>query len=144
MLPLLHARSLLAPELVAALNTSLRSWESVDLSPGPVLPQQMYINTRGDLAVHFLKRGYPRVLMANTCLAPDVAAWLVLLDKLVPTETVLGQARMVWSKADLVQVLPFVTPAFLPSTLVKWPPVNWERIARGLARIAAGEDGAAR
>jgi hypothetical protein len=65
--------------------------------------------------------------------APDLASWIVLLDKWMATQEVIESARAVWSSQELATALPFVTPAFLPASLVSFPPQNWVRAARAIA-----------
>ncbi|MEZ4677895.1 MAG: hypothetical protein R2932_27125 [Caldilineaceae bacterium] len=106
------------------------------MSPGPVVARRIYFNEQGQLAFHFLGNYRPAPLM-QVGGAPDLAAWLVLLDKWMETYVILARARTVWSLAELTSALTFLTPAFLPDKLVAHPPDNWERVAQALANSIA-------
>lgn len=142
MMPIAQAQNCLTPSLVKTLHRSFKEWEAVPLSPGPILPQSVFIDTTGALAIHAPTEAGLLPKMSNTGLAQDLAAWLVLLDKWVSTDVVVGSAAEVWSVDALAQALPFITPAFLPRGMMKWPPANSERVARAVARVAAASPAA--
>jgi hypothetical protein len=132
--PLKHQLKLLLPPLVTTLHQGLRAWSLAGFSPGPMLAQRVYLNEQGALAFHFLE-GYQPLPLTAAGGAPDLAGWLVLLDKWVETFVVLARARTVWPLEDLVSALPFLTPAYLPAKLVAHPPDNWEAVAQALATV---------
>ncbi len=131
-----HQLKLLLPPLVTELHYAFRAWGVAGLSPGPVLARRIYFNEEGALAFHFLEGASPRSVIAVGG-APDLAAWLVLLDKWIETFVVLARARTVWTAAELTSALTFLTPAYLPAKLVAHPPDNWESVAQALALIVA-------
>ncbi len=134
--PFKHQLSLLLPPLITELHQAFRAWGLAGLSPGPLLFQHIYFSEQGRLAFHFWQETGPKPL-TNVGGAPDLAAWLVLLDKWVETFVVLARARTVWQPEELTSALPFLTPAYLPDKLVAHPPDNWERVAQALALVVA-------
>jgi hypothetical protein len=131
-----HQLKLLLPPLVTELHQAFRAWGVAGLSPGPVLARRIYFNKEGTLAFHFLEGARPKSVKTVGG-APDLAAWLVLLDKWIETFVVLARARTVWSPEELTSALTFLTPAYLPDKLVAHPPDNWESVAQALALIVA-------
>ncbi len=131
-----HQLNLLLPPLVSELHHAFRAWSLAGFSPGPLYVKHIYFNEEGLLAFYYWKEARPKSLMAVGG-APDLAAWLVLLDKWVETFVVLARARTVWSAEELTSALPFLTPAYLPDKLVAHPPDNWERVAQALALTVA-------
>ena len=127
-----HNLKLLLPPLITELHHSFRAWGLAGVSPGPVIARRTYFNAQGELAFHFLDGSRPRPLM-QVGLAPNLAAWFVMLDKWMETYVVLARARTIWSVNELFSALTFLTPAFLPDKLVAHPPDNWERVAQALA-----------
>jgi len=122
---------------LGAMHQSLRRWAELRLSPGPIVPARVHVGDQGQLAFSADDDGEPGRLLVNVGSSPDLAGWLVLLDKRLETESVLQTARSVWSTAEMAGALPFVTPAFLPRELVATLPDNWLRVARGLAALVA-------
>ncbi len=139
-LPFTHAQELLQPALVEALHRSFRAWGDAGFSPGALVPQVVLVAADGSLAILYDGKRRPAPLTQLTGAAPDLAAWLVLLDKSLSTDAVMAPAAGVWTPGELATALPFVTPAFLPEALVRYPPVNWVRVARALAAVAAALD----
>lgn len=129
----------LLPPVVGNLHRHLWAWGRAGLSPGPVVAERVWLGPEGALAIAFADHEEPKPLL-QIGIAPDLAAWLVLLDKWVETFVVIARARAVWSPGDLAGALTFVTPAFLPRRLVQQPPDNWVRVAEALAQSVA--DGA--
>ncbi|MEZ4862639.1 MAG: hypothetical protein R3C14_15095 [Caldilineaceae bacterium] len=134
--PLKHNLRLLLPPLVSVLHTNFRAWNTLGYSPGPLLPKRVYYNAQGDLAFYFWDNEQPQPLRQVGC-SPDLAAWLVLLDKWMETYVVIARARTVWQQQELASALTFLTPAYLPAQLVAHPPANWERVAYALATTLA-------
>jgi hypothetical protein len=130
--PLLGNAQLLLPPLVGGLHRSFWAWGQAGLSPGQVIAARVWFGSNGELAFAFPEGEWPLPLLA-VGLAPELAAWLVLLDKWVETFVVVARARAVWSVAELAAAMTFTTPAFLPRALVHQPPDNWARVAAALA-----------
>lgn len=129
-----HQLALLTPPLVTELHQSFRAWGDAGYSPGDMDARRLYFNPAGELAFHFMDGYRPQPLL-QVGPAPDVAAWLVLLDKWMETFVVIARARMVWRGAELSSALTFLSPAYLPAKLVAHPPDNWERVAQALAAV---------
>jgi len=134
--PFKHQLNLLLPPLVSELHHAFRAWALAGLSPGPLLIKHIYFTNQGQLAFYFWEGAQPKPLTAVGG-APDLAAWLVLLDKWIETFVVLARARTVWPIEELTSALTFLTPAYLPDKLVAHPPNNWERVAQALALTIA-------
>lgn len=126
----------LLPPLITTLHRSFRAWGDAGYSPGPPVPERIWFGVDGTLAFRFAETNHPPPLL-QVGAAPDLAAWLVLLDKYMETFVVIARARAVWSVAELAGALTFTTPAFLPPTLVKQWPENWARVASALAQAVA-------
>lgn len=139
LMPIAHGHAMLQPPLMVRLHRSFRAWGEAGYSPGPITPQRVFAGAEGQLAFSFAEGQHPARLMQNVGAAQDLAAWLVLLDKWAGTQNVIEQAQAVWSPQQLASALPFVTPAFLPGTLVAYPPANWVRVARAIAYTLAPE-----
>lgn len=131
-----HNLKLLLPPLVTEMHRSFQAWGEAGLSPGPVNARRTYFNEQGVVAFHFMEGTEPKAL-GQAGLAPNLAAWLVLLDKWMETFVVVARARTIWSVEELSYALTFLTPAFLPDKLVAHPPDNWERVAQALAVAVA-------
>jgi hypothetical protein len=134
--PLLGQTERLLPPLISALHRSFQQWAVVNYSPGPVTPERVWFDEHGSLAFLFPGERAPRPLM-TVGLAPDLAAWFVLLDKWMETYVIIARARSIWPVGELATALTFLTPAFLPHDLVYRPPDNWERVAQALAQAVA-------
>jgi hypothetical protein len=130
--PLLSQTRSLLPPLISKLHLSLQAWRDGGVSPGPVVADRIWVDGEGALVFHFINGQRPKPLM-QVGLAPDLAAWLVLLDKWMETFVVVARARSIWSVTELAAALTFLTPAFLPPALVQQPPDNWTRVATALA-----------
>jgi hypothetical protein len=126
--------------LLPSLHAGLRAWADLRLSPGPIVPSRVLVDSAGQVAFRSPDDAEPLPLLVNVGAAPDVAAWIVLLDKSVETQPVVATAKQVWTHQELATALPFVTPAFLPAELLGQPPDNWLRVARALAAVAAESD----
>lgn len=137
--PLKHSLALLLPPLVSDLHASFHAWGRLGYSPGKLSPNRVYLNAQGLVAFAFDDGEWPQPL-PQVGIGPDLAAWLVLLDKWIETYVVIARARMTWNLRELASALSFVTPAFLPNLLTAHPPTNWERVAVALAFAVA--DGA--
>lgn len=135
--PISAAGKAALPSIVAELHHQFRGWGAIGLSPGPILPATTWVSPAGKLAFEFTQGKQPAPLTPNVGQAPDLAAWLVLLDKFVDTFVVVARARSEWSANELGGALSFATPAFLPLGLTAHPPDNWQRVARELAHAIA-------
>jgi len=122
----------LLPPVISNLHRNFQAWGLLGIAPGPVTPDRVWIGAEGALALRFAPFAAPKPLL-QIGLAPDLAAWLVLLDKRMETFVVVARARSVWSGQALAAALTFMTPAFLPQALVALPPDNWERVAQAVA-----------
>jgi hypothetical protein len=126
----------LLPPVVGALHRTFWGWGQAGISPGAIVAERVWFSVDGKLA--FATRpDQPPLPLMQVGLAPDLAAWLVLLDKWVETFVVIARARAVWPVGDLASALSFLTPAFLPAALVRQPPDNWARVAEALAVAVA-------
>ena len=134
--PLKHNLGILQPLLVSELHRSFRTWGRLGFSPGLLSPNRVYCNEEGLVAFSDKDADKPQPLLQIGA-GPDLAAWLVLLDKWMETYVVIARARRVWNLPELASALSFVSPAFLPPTLVAHPPDNWERVAVALSRALA-------
>ena len=103
------------------------------MSPGPVIPNRLWIDQSGLVAMRFAADSPVPLSAVGACEA--LAQWLVLLDKWMDTHIVLANARVVWSLAELAGALPYTSPGMLPRPLAQLPYDNRERVARGLAAI---------
>lgn len=131
--PLKHNLALLLPPLVSDLHLSFRAWGQLGYSPGELSPNRVYLNAQGLVAFWFDDGCKPQPL-PQVGIGPDLAAWLVLLDKWMETYVVIARARMTWNLRELASALSFLSPAFLPILLTAHPPANWERVAVALAQ----------
>ncbi len=134
--PLKHYLGLLLPPLISELHASFRAWGELGYSPAPLAPKRVYLNAAGQLVFWFDDAYEPQPL-SQVGIGPDLAGWLVLLDKWMETYVVIARARTTWNLRELASALSFVTPAFLPTQLVAHPPNNWERVALALAMTIA-------
>lgn len=142
LIPIVHGHTMLLPPLAIPLHRNFRTWGDAGFSPGTITPQRSFVGPQGQLAFSFAEGQMPNGLLANVGAAPDLAAWLVLLDKWMATQDVIESARAVWSSQELATALPFITPAFLPASLVSYPPENWVRTARAIAHSLLSSSGA--
>ena len=101
-----------------------------------MLPDRLSVDPNDQLYFEFPKNTRPQPL-TQIGPAPDLAGWLVLLDKFMETYVVIARARTLWTPAELAGALSFTTPALLPTTLVDTPPDNWQRVAQALAIAVA-------
>jgi len=130
--PFAQAAQQLVPPLVTELHRSFHAWGVLGYSPGPVIARRVWFDPQGTLAFRFGRSHHPRPL-AQVGLAPDLAAWLVLLDHWMETFVVVARARAIWMVDELAHSLPFITPAFLPPALLQSTQQSWVRVARALA-----------
>lgn len=130
-----RARHLLPPQ-ISELHSGFYAWGAAGFAPGPIAPARLWLDAQNRLIVRGAGDDAPRPL-SQTGLAPDLAAWLVLLDKWMETFVVVARARAQWSVTELASALPFATPAYLPSALTTTPPDNWQRVAGALAAAVA-------
>ena len=130
--PLKHSLGILQPSLISKLHRSFHTWGRLGFSPGLFSPNRVFCNEEGLVAFFYKGTDKPHPLLQMGA-GPDLAAWLVLLDKWMETYVVIARARRVWNLHELASALSFVSPAFLPTTLVAHPPDNWERVAVALS-----------
>jgi hypothetical protein len=126
----------LLPPAISALHTALYAWQQLQLLPGPVRPERVWVGIEGALAFTFLPGQRP-VPLLSVGVAPVLAAWLVMLDQRIETFVVIARARAVWTPRELAGALTFTTPAYLPPELVARAPDSWIRVARALAIAVA-------
>lgn len=144
---ILLASDLLLPPLITELHRSLKSWSDAGLSPGAIEPARVFINGAGRIAFAFADGASPARLPQNIGAAPDIAGWLLLLDKWMETFVVMARARHVWTPTELGAALPFVSPVYQSPALIELPPVNWARVGRAVAEavidgpLKGGEEG---
>ena len=131
-----NSSKILSPPLTGALHTSFRTWSQLERSPGVLNPDRVWIDDQGRIAFQFVRGAEPQPLN-HVAAAPDLAAWLVLLDKWMETYVVVARARTIWNISELGAALPFVAPAYLPPSLIAFPPDNWQRVAYALATALA-------
>ena len=136
MLPFIQRTEQLLPPLITALHRNFQAWGRLGLSPGPVTADRIWFGADGNLAFRFKRAATPAPLL-QIGQAPELAAWLVLLDKWMETFVVIARARSIWTVGELGAALTFMTPAFLPARLVAQPPDNWTRVAQALALAVA-------
>jgi hypothetical protein len=134
---ILLASDLLLPPLITDLHRSLRAWSTAGYTPGFIDPARVFINGAGIVAFAFADTESPARLPQNIGAAPDLAGWLILLDKWMETFVVVARARHVWTPAELSAALPFISPVYQPTTLIELAPVNWARVGRAVAEAVA-------
>ncbi len=122
------------PPMVSELHEGFAAWGAAGYSPGPITPHRIWFDGAGNLAFAHAEMPQP---LSRVGIAPDLAAWLVLLDKWMETFVVIARARAVWSVTELAGALSFVTPAYLPPELSALPPENWQDVAQALAIAVA-------
>lgn len=133
--PIATAAEWLTPPLVSYLHSHFARWTAAQLSPGPVIPQRLWIDQDGRVAFRFAD-GEP-ASMPVVGAGEALAQWFVLLSKWMEIHVVLARSRTLWPHSLLLGALPFITPSLLPRQLAQFPPDNWEQVARGLAAIIA-------
>ncbi|MCB0116349.1 MAG: hypothetical protein KDD84_19760, partial [Caldilineaceae bacterium] len=125
-----------SPELSARdrlpLHRSFATWGQHQRSPGIVTPQRIWLGQDDNVIFRFENGDRPTMQSAVGAHA-GLAAWLVLLDKFVETQTLLTEAAQIWPVNDMAGALAFVSSAFLPRPLLSLAPNNWERVARSLS-----------
>ncbi len=136
MAPFAQRTEQLLPPLITTLHRNFQAWGALGLSPGPVTADRIWFGVDGNLAFRFNRAAAPASLL-QIGQAPELAAWLVLLDKWMETFVVIARARSIWTVGELAAALTFMTPAFLPARLVAQPPDNWTRVAQALAIAVA-------
>jgi hypothetical protein len=135
--PFRSAIEWLDPAHLAQWHRSFQMWRDANRSPGLVIPDRLWLTPDGAVIFYFDKDGQPAI-QSEVGSHAGLAAWLVLLDKFVETQSVLESASTVWSTADLGGALAFTAPALLPAPLLLMAPQNWERLARALAHVISG------
>lgn len=133
--PFAEAIARVLPPQISDLHQSLARWGQYGASPGPLSPERMWLDSQQQLYVGFASNQEPQPL-AQTGLAAEIAAWLVLLDCWMETYVVIARARSVWTPDELAGALTFLTPAFLPPSVAKLNP-NWEQVAAAVALAVA-------
>ena len=126
----------LSPTRVTIFHQQIQTWGKHNLSPGPMLADRIHVGDDDTLYFEFVKKTKPQPL-TQIGPAPDLAGWLVLLDKFMETYVVIARARTLWTPAELAGALSFTTLALLPKALVHTPPDNWHRVAQALAIAVA-------
>lgn len=134
--PIAELGAALLPPLVTELHRSLAAWRGVGHRPGPLTADRVWVDPAGTLIV-FDAPDHQSLPLLHIGMAPELAAWLVLLDKWIETHEVVARARSVWSSAELAGALTFLNPVYLPAALVAQPPNNWERVAQAVAGAVA-------
>lgn len=119
------------PPQISVLHEQIYAWGQASLSPGPLDPQRIWLTPANEMIFSFPKKRQPDPLM-HVGIAPDLAAWLVLLDVWMETFVVVARARAIWSIDELASALPFITPGFLPKALNALDP-NWVQMAQAIA-----------
>lgn len=123
------------PPQVSALHGQIHGWGQAGLSPGPVDPKRMWLTPADEIIFAFARNKSPQPLM-HIGAAPDLAAWLVLLDVWMETFVVVARARAIWSVDELASALTFMSPGFLPPAIVTIAP-NWANLASAMALAVA-------
>lgn len=123
------------PPQVSALHAQIHGWGQAGLSPGPIDPKRMWLTPAGEINFGFSGSQSPQQLM-HIGAAPDLAAWLVLLDVWMETFVVVARARAIWSVDELASALTFLSPGFLPPAVVSLAP-NWAEMAQAVALAVA-------
>ena len=126
----------LHPPIITELHRSLHKWGELGKRPGLLTANRVWATPEGTLVIHFAEGESPLPLM-HVGMAPDLASWLVLLDKWMETFVVVARARAVWTPTELISAMTFVNPLWLPQPLVLQPPLNWVRVVRALAAAVA-------
>lgn len=130
--PFAQQGAALLPPLISALHENFAAWAQAGFSPGPIYATRIWVGRDGALAFRFPAHCAPQPLPV-VGLAPDLAAWLVLLDQWMETFVVVARARSVWTPAQLGSAIPFLSPAYLPPELTGGQPETWQRLAAALA-----------
>lgn len=126
----------LLPPMISDLHASFRAWGDAGLSPGPVTAERIWVSSRGHIAVEFQGKRRP-VPLLQVGAAPDLAAWLVLLDCYMETYVVVARARATWTVGQLAGALCFMNAAYLPPPLTAMPAADWTRTATAVAAAVA-------
>ncbi len=134
-LPLEQGMERVLPPQISDSHMSLARWGHVGRSPGLIVPNRIWIDPAGEIYFSFAADAEPKRL-TQTGLAAEIAAWLVLVDRWMETFVVVARARSVWTPDELAGALSFMTPAFLPPTVVEINP-NWSRVAEAVALAVA-------
>jgi hypothetical protein len=123
------------PPLVTDLHRNLAAWGALGHRPGALTAERVWI--RQSTLIVFDPPGQHPLPLLHIGMAPELAAWLVLLDKWMETFVVVARARNVWTPEELAGALTFLNPVYLPASLVAQPPNNWARVARAVAIAVA-------
>src|SRR5690606_14802925 len=97
------------PPLIGALHRNFAEWGKLGYSPGPILPERIWLGARGELAFSFAEGTSPQPAL-QVGIAPELAAWFVLLDNSMETFVVIARARATWPGEELARALIFLTP----------------------------------
>lgn len=128
--------SILLPPAITAAHHAFNAWAVAGWSPGPLTADRVWLSPRGELAVEFRGETRPATL-THVGIAPDLAAWLLLLSQGMEIFVVVARARSVWTPEVLAGALTFLTPAFLPRQLLQGAAVPWDAVAAALAQAVA-------
>jgi len=123
------------PPQISTLHQQICAWGQSSLSPGPLDPQRIWLTQADEMIFSFPRKRKPDPLM-HVGAAPDLAAWLVLLDMWMETFVVVARARAIWRVNELASALSFMTPGFLPDAVNALAP-NWEQMAHAIALAVA-------
>src|SRR4051812_38009351 len=94
MAPLIRHTNWLLPPVITNFHRNFQAWGVLGYSPGSVTPNRVWLNAEGALAFSFARDLAPKPLL-QVGLAPDLAAWLVLLDKWMETFVIVARARTI-------------------------------------------------
>lgn len=123
----------LLPPLITQAHRAFKAWGDAGWSPAPLTPPRVWLTPQGEMAVEYRGDTRPVPLM-HVGVAPDLAAWLVMLSQWMETFVVVARARTLWDPEALAGALTFTTPAYLPRELVQRAPGQWEIVAAALAQ----------
>ena len=131
----------LLPPLIGAAHAAFKAWGDAGWSPGPLTPAHVWLTPGGTLAVEFRGTARPAPIL-HVGVAPDLAAWLVMLCQSMEVFVVIARARAVWTPEELAGALTFMTPAYLPPALVRpagaaGDTALWATVASALAQAVA-------
>ena len=131
----------LLPPLISAAHAAFKAWGDAGWSPGPLTPARVWLTPAGVPVVEFRGTQRPAPIL-HVGVAPDLAAWLVMLCQSMEIFVVIARARAVWTPEELAGALSFMTPAYLPPALVRRSGVDgdaalWTAVASALAQAVA-------
>lgn len=137
--PLTEIGANLLPPQITELHRSLRRWHDLNLSIGIVSPRRFWVTADDQLLIHFGGNSSPQTttFVSN---GKELAGWLLLLNHWMETFVVIARARTVWSVSELGAAIPFLSPAYLPQSLLTLTADNWQSLATALATALADGD----